>query len=36
VAQQEHWFRQHWEGRESQEDRDRQDLKDAGRGHLVR
>ena len=36
VAEQERRFRQYWEGHPQQEDRDRQDLRDAGRGHLVR
>jgi len=36
VAEQERQFRQYWEGCPTQEDRDRQDLIDAGRGHLVR
>ena len=36
VAEQERQFRQYWEGCPTQEDRDRQDLIHAGRGHLVR
>ena len=35
VAEQERQFRQYWEGHETGEDRDRQDLRDAGRGHLI-
>lgn len=35
VAEQERRFRQHWEGHETSEDRDRDALRDAGRGHLT-
>jgi len=36
VAEQERAFRIYWEGHLTQADGDRQDLIDAGRGHLVR
>ena len=35
VAEQKRRFTQYWEGHPTQEDRDRQDLRDAGRGHLT-
>lgn len=35
TEKQERDFLLHWEGRVTQDDRDRQDLKDAGRGHLT-
>ena len=36
VAVHERAFRIYWEGHPTQADRDRQDLVDAGRGHLAR